>query len=330
MTRTHYRSIAISLCCVVLLAACAPESDPPSAASAPAEPADAALTVTLDTAGQKRLGIETAPLASSALRPMTSGTAIVLDGATLAAALDDVSAAREEADAARENFERLNRLYRDGGNASLQALETARSASGAAHARLTAAESRARADWGGQLVDAHDAGAIALRERLASRRAALLRAEFPGALPADPATLHYSIENPGANPPGFDAQFVGVSQAPTLSTNGAAVTLAAQATSAGALPRPGARLPVTASAADGPTRPLVPESAAIADGGQLWCYVVRAADRFERVPLLADERVGAAYPAADLKDGDLVVTRGAPLLLSLERGAGAGSAPDAE
>jgi hypothetical protein len=39
--------------------------------------------------------------------------------------------------------------------------------------------------------------------------------------------------------------------------------------------------------------------------------------------LADDERIGSAYPAPELKVGDRVVVRGAPLLLSLERGAGA-------
>jgi hypothetical protein len=40
-----------------------------------------------------------------------------------------------------------------------------------------------------------------------------------------------------------------------------------------------------------------------------------------------DHRVAAGYPA-QLKSGDQVVTRGAPLLLSLERGAGAPAPAD--
>jgi hypothetical protein len=63
----------------------------------------------------------------------------------------------------------------------------------------------------------------------------------------------------------------------------------------------------------------------------LWCYVARAADRFERVPLDADASTTAGYAAdGSIKAGDQVVARGAALLLSLERSANAdvGSSTD--
>jgi hypothetical protein len=306
----------------ILLGACA--RDAPPAAAAPATPPEqeAGPGVTVDAAQLERMGVELAPVRMASAGTVASGTAIVLDGEAFAAALDEFTAARADAEAQARNAQRLAGLRAEG-NASEQALESARSQAAAARAHLSAAEAKARADWGAELVDADAATLHTLRMRLLQRRAALMRAEFPGALPADPAGLEYAIDIPVPQAPSVIAKFVGVSRAPATAAYGAAVTLAA-ATDAplGWQPRPGARLPVTASTHDGPQRALVPESAAIADAGQLWCYVQRPEGRFDRVPLIESQRIGAQYPSPGLKDGDRVVIRGAALLLSLERGAG--------
>jgi hypothetical protein len=119
------------------------------------------------------------------------------------------------------------------------------------------------------------------------------------------------------------------SHAPALAAGGASVLLRVKDVAEDLALRPGSRVPVIATRATGPTRPLVPAAAAFADGGQFWCYVARAGGRFERVPLESTERVAGGYPVtAGVKEGDQVVVRGAPLLLSLERGAG--SVADAE
>ena len=62
--------------------------------------------------------------------------------------------------------------------------------------------------------------------------------------------------------------------------------------------RPGTRVRVIASAAQAAPQVIVPESAVIADGGALWCYV-RAAERnaTSASPLDGDHRVAAGYPA---------------------------------
>ena len=280
--------------------------------------------VTVDENQLKRLGIELAPVSAATAHAVASGTAVVLDSASFAAAMDEVEATRTEAQSLRENADRLQRLSAEG-NASSQALESARTQAAAARARLTSSEAKARAEWGAKLVDADDFDMRAVRDQLVRRRAALLRAEFPGALPADAAGLQYDVELAGAGAASnVAAKFVDVSNAPASSANGAAVTLVASKDAAhGFAPRPGARLPVTATAEGGAQHVLVPEGAAIADAGQLWCYVARADGRFDRVALSDEERIGSNYPAPALAAGDRVVVRGAPLLLSLERGAGA-------
>jgi predicted small lipoprotein YifL len=311
--------------CVLALASCGKE--PPLPAAPPSAPHadDSGPGVTVDAEQQKRLGVELVDVVTAPGQAVAMGTAIVLDSAAFAAALDEIDAARTESASLRENANRLQDLSAEG-NASAQALEAARTQAASAHARLSSSEAKARSDWGADLID--DSEMRSVRAELVHRRSALLRAEFPGSLPADAAQLKYAVEFAGSAT-SAPARFVNVSHAAAVSANGAAVTLIASADSAlGFVPRPGTRLPVTASDERGPARVLVPEIAAIADSGQLWCYVARSDGRFDRVELAADERMGSTYPAPALKAGDRVVVRGAPLLLSLERGAGAAnSAP---
>ena len=309
---------ALAIVMVFLLAGCAREQDEPAeAVPEKSAAADSGPGVTVDAALQKRLGIETAVVISAPAQAVATGTAVVLDTAALTSTLDEIAAAAEDAAAQREHLQRLQHLYADG-NTSLQTLEAARSQSVAARSRLTTAEARARVEWGAALIG----GGGSRRALFTSGSAALLRAEFAGAISAAPAALAYTLAGDDTHA-SIAARFIDLSNAPTQSASGLAVTLLVPLSDAGnLLLRPGLRLTVLASTKDGPTQPLVPAGAVLADSGQLWCYVARAAGRFDRIAIAADARVGGGYPAPALAAGDAVVVRGAPLLLSLERGAG--------
>jgi hypothetical protein len=310
------------------MTACSKDADDDRKATPAAPAADLGPGVTVDAPTRQRLGVELAAVAESADATVADGVATVLDGAALTATLDDIAAARADVASQAENFRRLQGLYDEGGNASMQALEAARAQLATARARLTAAESRARADWGGTLVDTADAPARAALNDLRRGEGALLRAEFATSLEAA-AQLHFAIGSSTAAGNFTPAHFIGLSRAPTLSAGGAAVTLALSNKDAGPLAlRPGSRVRVIASVANGAQQAIVPESAVIADAGALWCYVERPEQRLERMPLDSERRVAAGYPAPGLHTGDRVVVRGAPLLLSLERGAGASAPAD--
>jgi hypothetical protein len=322
----------VCLFALLLVGGCSDHAPPADAAptgAAAADADDSGPGVTVADSQAKRLGIELAATISAPATAVSSGTAVVLDSAALVSALDEIAAAAADSAAQNESRQRIQHLYDDGGNASLQALEAARSQAAQARARLTAAESRARVDWGRALVDAREPRLRPVREMLKSGRGTLLRAEFPGSLAGDPAALEYSLDGAnGSAGHAIAAQFIDLSKAPTQSASGVAVILAVTDAGAGNFAlRPGLRLSVTVSARAGPVQTLVPAAAVIADSGQLWCYVARAQGRFDRIAVDGSQRVGQGYAAPPLAAGDRVVVRGAPLLLSLERGAGAGAAP---
>ncbi len=297
-------------------------------------PGDAAgsefAAVTADAQMARRLGLELATVASSRSAAATQGTATVLDSAAFTAVLAEIEAARADAASAHDNYNRLQQLYADDGNASRQAVEAASAQWSTARARVATAEARARSDWGSQLIDP-DNGHSALRRDLESGRVTMLRAEFADTLPAAAEQLEYALLGSNAGESmAHPLVYLARSHAPAVAAGGASVLLRVKDSADENLGlRPGSRLPVIATRSTGPTRPLVPAAAAFADGGQFWCYVARAGGRYERVPLDSTERVAGGYPVASgVKEGDQVVVRGAPLLLSLERGAG--SVADAE
>jgi hypothetical protein len=325
---TLRETIAIVVAVLLLmpwLGGCSRDADDEKSVAPVADAADSKFAgVTLDAEAQQRLGLEFASVASTAATAAAHGTAVVVDGAALAATQADLDSARTEAAAARENYDRLQALFKDGGNASGQAVNAARTQWAASRARQASAEARARSDWGAAFVAPQGAGAKWLDE-ITSGRALLLRAEFSGSLPGDVEQLQYSLLSADPNDTtSLRVEFVGRSRAPTQTSSGPSVILRT-AVSAGkdlAL-RPGERLPVVASARSDSTRALVPAAAAFADGGQFWCYIARGEGRFDRVPLASIERIAEGYPIADGANvGDRVVVRGAPLLLSLERGSG--------
>jgi hypothetical protein len=317
-------SLAIA-CVLVCLNACTktPDAQAPAPASADDNAVSSFAGVTLDMEAQQRLGLEFAPVTSTLANAVARGTAVVIDGAALAATQADLESARAEVAAARENLDRLQKLYADDGNASRQAVDAARTQWAAARARLATAEAKLRSDWGAQIVGAPGAGGKLLGD-IASGRALLLRAEFAGVLPADVGQLQYSLLSPDpSDNASLGVEFVGRSHAPAQVAGGPSVLLRIAPSNRDYGLRPGERLSVIAASRSVSARPVVPAGAAFADGGRFWCYVAREGGRFDRVPLLSTERVADGYPVTSgAKEGDRVVVRGAPLLLSLERGAG--------
>jgi hypothetical protein len=284
--------------------------------------------VTADAATQRGLGVELAAVANASVQAQARGTATVIDSSAFASAIADLESMRAEAAVASGNERRLENLYQDDGNASRQAVDAARQQSSSVRARLAGAESRARLDWGAKLANATDASSARLRADVVSGAVTLFRAEFPDTLGAA-SDLKYTLL-PARHAP-LAVDYLERSGAVAQFAAGDSVLLELRTQSApDAAFRPNERVPIIATAS-GAARPLVPPAAAIAYQGRLWCYVARAANRFERVALDPDASSGQGYAAGEaIKAGDQVVVRGAALLLSLERSASAETGASAE
>jgi hypothetical protein len=295
--------------------------------SSPNETGDAP-GVTADASTQRSLGVELATVENASVEAQARGTATVIDSAAFAMAIADLESMRAEATVASDTEQRLENLYRDDGNASRQSVDAARQQTSSARARLTGAEARAALDWGAKLANATDASSARLRREVASGAVTLFRAEFPDALGAA-SDLKYTLL-PARHAP-LAVDYLDRSRAVAQFAAGDSVLLELRTQGQpDAAFRPSERVPIIATAS-GAARPLVPPAAAIAYQGRLWCYVARAANRFERIALDPDASSGQGYAADEaIKAGDQVVVHGAALLLSLERSASAEAGASAE
>jgi hypothetical protein len=70
---------------------------------------------------------------------------------------------------------------------------------------------------------------------------------------------------------------------------------------------------------------LIPAAAVVTQDGQYWCYLQTGEGEFERIRIDTDHPVSDGYAVAGkLKAGELVVTRGAGILLARELGSSEG------
>ena len=283
-------------------------------------------------------GVVLAPLAAVREAPQIEGLASVRDPAPLLASAARLAAARAtaaataaEASAAGAEAARLETLYRDGENAALRDVQSARAQAAAAAARRTAAVAQfaaaraaARAQWGTALTALALRGPQALAD-FADGRAALIELALPPdtRVPAPPtislrpsgrAAMSATLLGPA---PRTDA----VVQGPTWYYRVAVDTARADAL------RIGARFAATVSEPGSARSGVrIPAAAVIWYAGQPWIYVETAAGDFRRQPLPQSAHGAAGwFVSAGLRPGQRVVVHGGELLLSQELKPPAGS-----
>lgn len=297
---------------------------------------DGLVTLTVDAAAQAASGIQLRALSATegAAGATVYGTVMDLQpladlSSRYAATKADLDAAKVAADTAKAEFDRTQTLYADVQNASLKTLQAARSASIAATAKvkstqasLDATVTAARQQYGAAIAGWIASPASADLARLLDRRDVLLRVVFSGGQSgAAPALLEATGD--GVAP--FEARLVSASPQADPGIQGQAYYYRA-ATQLGAGARIIARAPAGASAKAGV---LVPASAIVWYGGQPWAYVHTGKHNFQRRAVDARfPQDGDFFVADGFKPGDLVVVRGAQLLLSEESRAQGGSQPD--
>ncbi|WP_084085377.1 hypothetical protein [Cupriavidus sp. USMAA2-4] len=298
--------------------------------------------LTVDEAAQARSGIQLQAL--NAAQP-TSGTTVygtVIDLQPLveltsryASSLADLDSAKAALEAARAELERTQALYADVQNASLKALQAARSANAAAAAKVKSLQ----ANVSGIVASARQQyGAIVSRWVLVpatpelapflERREVLLRIVFPGGQTgAGPAVL--KAIGDGVAP--FDARLISAAPQVDPGIQGQAYfyrTAAPLATGA----RISARAPITVAVkATAKAGVLIPASAIVWYGGQPWAYVRTGKGQFQRRAVDPHFPQDGDYFVTDgFAPGELAVVRGAQLLLSEESRAQSGSQQENE
>lgn len=287
-----------------------------------------AVVVTIDQASQGKSGIRVAPLAPLSQRKEQRATGVVLQLQELfdarngyAAASAQVERSKANLSASRAEYGRLGLLNADNHNVSDKALQAAEAAWRAdeatfqgADASLKALGGSIRQRWGGVIAGWVFEGTAPF-ERLTRLDALLLQVTFPPDVPVDKAPHAIQVRT-GEGAPPIAARLVSPAPATDPRIQGVSFFYLAPAGS-GLLPGMNvlARLPV------GPVQSgvVVPASALVWWQGKAWAYLQRGTESFVRreIPTSMPVRDGF-FVATGLSHQDLVVVKGAQLLLSEE------------
>ena len=224
-------------------------------------------------------------------------------------------------DASRKEYERLRKLNEDNHNVSDKALQAARAALTSSEADVYAAEGRlqtikqsALAQWGKALSEwiFKDSAEFS---RLIDGEDVLVRVTLPPGVHIPQAPQEIGIQPPGGNP--LPARFVtrALSTDPRIQGEGFIYL----GPSNGTRLVPGMSIEARLPAGPGMKGVFVPPSAVVRRNGQAWAYVQESETRFVRRPVPMEYPLKDGYLAAGgFTPGELIVVKGAQMLLSME------------
>lgn len=241
----------------------------------------------------------------------------VLDVASLISDDSHLASARAAQRVAEAEAERLDRLRRDGADASLRAVESAQAAAVEARAQAQAAQAAFMLQWG-PLARVPDAQRARLIDSLLAGRAALLRADLPGHVRLDSLPQAATVTLDGAP---ASARVLGTLPRSTAESQSVGLLLQLDHPPPGL--GAGAHMPVTLRA--GSSSGFIVPSAALLYGEQ-GVYVYRqlkpvGADgrlQYAPVPVRLLQSAGDAWLVQGIDDDDLIVANGAGVLWSLQ------------
>lgn len=273
----------------------------------------AATVVKLDPATQRRLGIETVPLAAEARTASVSGFARVLDAIPLASLDADIAQATAALAASRAEAARTRALNADDQTVSRRVADAAAAQAGADAAKLQLLRRRLGLEWGPVIARLSDARRSALVNDLAAGRAALVRIDLPAG-PAQPGGSAVIDLGPGGR---AEAALLGPTRTgdPRLQTTGLLGIVRGPAALRLGL---GIVAPATLRGAAATRGVVIPRAALLRTAGQTFAYVRRDGG-FERRPLagaLADP--GGLFVTGGFRPGEAVVVSGAAKLFAAE------------
>ncbi len=273
------------------------------------------VIITLEPAIQKLMGLETAQLAASQLKPEVKAYGRVLDVATLAAATAELASARAAAEASQAELKRLTTLAAQN-NASERALETARAAAAHDETQFEATRLRLLTAWGNTIAGRKDLPAFV--QLLSSLATALVELELPAgqALEGEPSGARLLTLSDESNP--VPAQYLGPAAFvdPQMQARGFLFLvesnqnrLAPGAAVTGFITLPG----------EPQSGVLLPRSAVVRSNGATWVYRQTGEQTFERAEVsLGPPLAEGWFISTGFKPGEKLVTVGAQQLLSEE------------
>lgn len=298
-----------------------------------------AAVVTLSAQAQKISGIETLTLkpANFQVERLSYGSVMGIEPlidlrARYQAALAEANVVRAALANSQQDYQRMQLLNKDNHNVSDRALQAAEAAWKADQAKLVAAETLAsgirdnmRQQWGDVLTGwaTQPTGNESL-QRLLQYREVLLRISLPADTPPPSQSSTLLVEPIGTQGQSSRAQWVSASPQTDATVQGRAYFYRAPADNLRSGMRIAARF---TGQGQGATGVIVPHSAVVWYASQAWVYQQQGADTFVRSRINTEfeaedqsggESVNGWFNSTGIKSGDVVVTRGAQLLLSEE------------
>jgi hypothetical protein len=272
--------------------------------------------ITVDAAGQARLGIAMTRLTETPAPSGTATTARVLDPGPLLALDGDLAAAGASLNASQAESERTRQLFNENRTASAHAVETAASQAQADRQRVESTRRRIALEWGEGIASLAPDKRTALLNDLAQVRAELIRVELPVAV-AVPKNASSVPVRLNAESPELQAEVLGTlpSADPRLQTRG----LLAELRGADANLAIGSMLLARIPGQDRQMGVLIPRSALVRKDSKVWAYVQTAPTQFVRREVSGFQAMPEGwFVRSGFGAGDAVVTGGAASLLAIE------------
>ncbi len=312
------KTAATAVLAMLMLTACSPHADAPSAseAQAAAQPEAISTDVTMDAATQARMGVQVTAITTVRAASTVRGYARVMDVGPLAALNAEVTAARAMASTSQAEYRRLQALAAMDQAASARAVDMARAQAAADAARSGLASGRIGLEWGAGVGQLSEGERTKLLSDIATGRAALVRVDAPGVDGSvSRVTLH--LDNDGSSIPTTRLGAAGAADA-RLQTAGVLVVVRGTAVKA----LPAGRL-IQADLETGASRTgfLLPRSALLRSGGSVSVYVRTARDTFQPREVVGARSITQGWFVTEgFTSGEMIVSEGAASLLAADRG----------
>ena len=276
--------------------------------------------ITLSAAEQARLGVQTQVLTAAPAPQGHASTARVLDPGPLIQLDADLAAASASLAASRAEAGRTRKLYTEDRTASARALEMAEAQAQADLQRVNGAQRRLLLEWGEGVARLPARRRAALLNDLAHVRSELVRIELPPEVPVPPAGAVVRLRSAAAT---MQAKVLGMLPVadPRLQTRGVLAELSGSQAQLAVGQMLSAQLPAPASAAG----VILPRSALLREGSQVWAYVQTGPATFVRREVTGFQPLTAGwFVSGGFAPGERVVAAGAAALLGVEAPAGGG------
>lgn len=266
----------------------------------------------LDEQTEKLLGLQTAIPAPGSVNNELTAPARVLDGAGLAAQLNELRSTQTALTAARADFDRKKKLFENGNNATASAVEQAEALAKQQELLVETTRDRIAATWGGAIAGRDDLADFS--RRLLARELALVRVDLLASdtLATAPRTVRL-LRLDGevvttaiilGSAPATDSTVAGQSLLCLIQTNTASLV-------------PGSMLMARIDTGATEQGTVLPRTAVVRHAGFGWAYVQTAPHVFSRRMVSLDR----SHPDGWLVSGDWtqpVLVTGAQSLLSEE------------